>query len=147
EQREEVAPPSGLQALGATGRAAGPVVVRAAVAVRLRLRLRLRFGTAAPVRGLTGLNLERVVLAHERARRRVLKVAAPPGHLLLLLGALPYGLLVPLAARLPAGEALLGFLQPLLGFLRVARSRDTLPVRREEQPLQPHVSARLTHGR
>src|SRR5262245_23608512 len=111
ENREELASSGVLHACVAAGFPLGPMVCIAAFAVRLRLR------TAAQVRGLHGLDIERVVLAYEDERRLVVKVAPLPAHMLMLLGAIPHGLLASLAALLSACYPLLRFLEL---FLRLA---------------------------
>ena len=118
-----MAPSSVLDRLVETSLAAGPVMLIAAGAIRLGL------WAAAQVRGLHGLDVDRVVGAHQGQRRLVMEVAPLPPHVLMLFRVLPYGLRTALAALLAARDALLRLLQSFLRRTLVARVVDELPLR------------------
>src|SRR5262249_44142478 len=108
--------------------------------------VRLGCWTAAHVRGLHGLDVDRVVCAHQRERGLVVKVATLPTHVLMLLGALPDGLCTALAALFATRDALLRFLELTLSRAVGAGFLPRLPVRRDEKHLQAHINARLVSG-
>jgi hypothetical protein len=104
-----VAPPCVVNARVQARLAAGPVVFAVPSAVRLRFR------TAARVRGLDGLDRDRVVRSHERERGLVVKIAVLTAHMLMRAGTLPCGLRTARAPLLPSADALLRLLQLTLG--------------------------------
>jgi hypothetical protein len=88
---------------------------------------------------LQGLDVDRVVLAHERERRLVVEVAALLADILMLLGAALHRLRATTAPFLAAGHPLLRCLQRALGLPIVARVRHDLPVRREKEHRASHI--------
>jgi len=118
-----VAPPSVVHALVETRLATGSIVFVVAVAIRLWLR------TATQVGDLHGLDVDRVVLAHQGKRCLVVKVAPLPADVLMLLGALVHRLGASVTALRAAGDALLGFVELLLGCAVVPRVLGGVPLR------------------
>ena len=96
--------------------------------------------------GLDRLHVDRVVPAHEGERRLVVEVAALPADVLVPLGALLGGFLPASAPLRAAGHPPLRLLQRALGLAIVARVRDGVAVRRDEEHLQAHVDAGLVAG-
>ncbi len=128
-------PPGVVNALVETGFAAGPIVLIGAV-----LSL-LRRGTAAQVGRLDRFHVDHVVLTDQRERAGVMKVGALAPHMLMLFGEQLHRLLAAAAALLPFGYPLLRFLHLALGCAGVPGMLNELPVRRDEEHLQPHVDA------
>ena len=97
----------------------------------------------AEVGGLDRLHIERLVRTDRRQRGLVVAVGPLPADVLVPLGALLGGFLPAMAPLLPAGHAPLRLLQHLLGLAVVARVLHHVPVRSDQEHLQPHVDARL----
>src|SRR5262249_45494453 len=89
------------------------------------------------------LQIEPIVLAHERRGWLVVGVASLRMHLLVSLGNLPPRLLAPFPPLLPAGKALLRLREPFLSSAVVVGMLDCHAVCGDEKHLQPHVDPRL----
>src|SRR5258708_3708857 len=90
--------------------------------------------------------VDRVVLAHQHVRRLVVKVAALPPDMLVLLGTPTHGLGATLTALLPATHPLLRLSELLLRLAIVARILYHVAFSRNEKHLQPDVHAGLPSG-
>ena len=99
-------PPSVLNARVEAGFARGPVVLVAPIAVAIWLG----FWTAAQVRRLNSLDVDRVVRPHEGERRLMVNVGSLAADVLMLSGTVRHGLRSALAPLLAARDALLRLL-------------------------------------
>src|SRR5262249_9502057 len=88
--------------------------------------------------------IEHVVLAYQRQGGLVVEGAPLASYLLVLLGDQPARLLTPVAPLLAAREPLLRLGELLQGVAVVARVLHRLARCREEEDLQPHITAHLT---
>ena len=93
-----------------------------------------------------GLDVDHLVCTHAGARCLVVKVAALPLHVLLLLGEYLHRLATAFPRLLPAGDSLLRLLQLLLCLAVVAGMLNRRPVGRNEEDLQTDVDAGLAAG-
>src|SRR5215469_13626427 len=138
EDGSELCPPSVIDRCVEASLCTGPIGPIAPVAIGLGLR------PTSQVGHLQVFQIDRVILAHQGERRRVVEVRALPAYRLMLLGQEMSRLLATFAPLLPSGHPALGLLQGALGSAVVPGILHHGGRRRDEKDLQADIDTRLT---